>query len=116
MPAKYTTKPYNGSGSFFFRIPTGDYEQQGTVVKSKDYGANTGAVHGDIRKKHRKTLQIQVVRGFLAAGIPLAAMDNPLMRQFFQHEGVQLPSSSHLAQHVPLILEREASRFTTNQH
>lgn len=66
-----------------------------------------GGTYGDSLSDHDKLTQIKAVKGCLAAGVPLNALGNPVFQKFLAHVGVNLPSSGHLAEHIPLILKEE---------
>ncbi|CAB1113067.1 unnamed protein product [Ectocarpus sp. CCAP 1310/34] len=66
-----------------------------------------GGTYGDSLSEKGKLTQIKAVKGCLAAGVPLNALGNPVFETFLAHVNVNLPSSGHLAEHIPFILEEE---------
>ncbi|CAN0109326.1 unnamed protein product, partial [Ectocarpus fasciculatus] len=70
-----------------------------------------GGTYGDSLSDHDKLTQIKAVKGCLAAGVPLNALGNPVFQKFLAHVGVNLPSSGHLAEHIPLILKEEQAKI-----
>ncbi|CAN0189541.1 unnamed protein product, partial [Ectocarpus sp. 8 AP-2014] len=69
--------------------------------------AESGGIYGDTLSDEDKLTQIKAVKGCLAAGIPLNAMDNPIFRAFLSHCKADLPHRAHLAKYVPFILAEE---------
>lgn len=57
--------------------------------------------------EHNKLLQLKLVKGCLSAGIPLNALNNPLMKEFFDFVNSTIPHSSHLGKHVGFLLAEE---------
>ncbi|CAB1105479.1 unnamed protein product [Ectocarpus sp. CCAP 1310/34] len=69
-----------------------------------------GGTYGDSLSDKDKLTQIKAVKGCLAAGVLLNALGNPVFEKFLAHVNVNLPSSGHLAEHIPLILEEEVAQ------
>ena len=56
--------------------------------------------------KERLT-QILAVEACLSSGVPLNALDNPMMKDFIHHLGGRLPGARHLSNYIPFIEEKE---------
>ena len=69
--------------------------------------SEAGGLYADSLPDAEKLTQLKAVKGCLAAGIPLNALDNPLMQELFAHLKVNLPAVGHMAKHVTFILKEE---------
>lgn len=78
-----------------------------TLHAHAEVSEESGGMYGDALSDEAKLTQIKAVKGCLAAGIPLNAMDNPIFRSFLSHCNVDLPHRAHLAKYVPFILAEE---------
>ena len=56
-----------------------------------------------------RAFRVQVVKDFLKAGVPLYKIDK--LRNLLERGGNRLTDSSHLRQHIPLILKQETERL-----
>ena len=78
---------------------------QSTLQRHQVYSTRIGGSDGAALKNPELLNQIMAMKGCLAAGVSLNALDNPLMKDFLRVGGMRLPSSSHLGQHIPFIVE-----------
>lgn len=80
---------------------------QETISKFQAYSAFRGGSYGSTLAPNDILGQVLMTKGCLAAGVPMNALKNPVMKEALAHFGVQLPSPTHLANHIPFILEEE---------
>ncbi|CAB1099222.1 unnamed protein product [Ectocarpus sp. CCAP 1310/34] len=86
-------------------------EDKNTLHAHAEVSEESGGMYGDALSDEAKLTQIKAVKGCLAAGIPLNAMDNPIFRSFLSHCNVDLPHRAHLAKYVPFILAEERKKL-----
>ncbi|CAB1116923.1 unnamed protein product [Ectocarpus sp. CCAP 1310/34] len=60
---------------------------------------------------HATTYNLTMGPSFWSCCVPLNALGNPVFEKFLAHVNVNLPSSGHLAEHIPLILEEEQAKI-----
>ncbi|CAB1112081.1 unnamed protein product [Ectocarpus sp. CCAP 1310/34] len=60
-------------------------EDKNTFHANAEVSEESGGMYGDALSDEAKLTQIKAVKGCLAAGIPLNAMDNPIFPSFLSH-------------------------------
>lgn len=91
------------------RIPT-NYDLKVSLASFKEYSEALGGAYGSTLSAKETSGHILITKGCLSSGVALHALDNPEMKAAFLHFGVKLPSSSHLGNYIPFILEQEVRR------
>ena len=75
-----------------------------------DISAKAGGLYASSLPRHEYLNQVLLVKGCLAAGIPLNALNHPLMKAFFEHIKINIPSSNHLGKHVTVLAKEEVNK------
>ena len=83
-------------------------ERKSLSTKKRDVTI-TEALKADNASCRLQTSNVQVVEDFLKAGVPLYKIDK--LRDLLERGGNRLTESSHLRQHILLILKQETERL-----
>lgn len=83
---------------------------QTTFKMQKEYSEARGGTYGSTLAPKDILGQVMVTKGCLAGGIPLNALNNPVMKEALLHFGVKLPLATHLANHIPFIMEKKRGK------
>ena len=78
----------------------------------KDFSTVAGGVYASTLSPNEIMGQVLLTKGCLAGGVALNALNNPATKEALLHFGVKLPSATHLANHIPFILNKEVRRMT----
>ena len=73
----------------------------------EQHSSSIGGSYGSTLPRTERLTPLMAVEAFLASGVPLHALDNPMMKDFLHHLGGRLPGARHLANHIPFVVEKE---------
>ena len=78
----------------------------------KDFSTAAGGVYASTLSPNEDMGQVLLTKGCFAGGVALNALNDPAIIGALLHFGVKLPSATHLANHIPLILNEEVRKIT----